>query len=153
MGSRHGPRPGDPGAVIKATKVGAGARSPGTSAAAAAARNIRLRPRLGAAAEEVDNAHEEVTDEEAGPARVPSQPHTSPYTDVLNSRDWWIISQHKLDKEAVKALKRLAAHSVDAKNTFVDKLLSKLEKGDLRHPSRFCITCSKNAIDSDKPEN
>ena len=67
-------------------------------------------------------------------------------TKGLSARDWWVINQHNLDKEAVRALAHLAEERPEAKDTFVDKLVSKLDKGDLRKPSNFVITCVRNAL-------
>ena len=67
-------------------------------------------------------------------------------TKGLSARDWWVINQHNLGKEAVRALAHLAEERPDAKDTFVDKLVSKLDKGDLRKPSNFVITCVRNAL-------
>jgi hypothetical protein len=67
-------------------------------------------------------------------------------TKGLSDRDWWVINQHQLDKEAVRALSHLAEQAPEAKDTFVDKLVLKLDKGDLRKPSNFVITCVRNAL-------
>ena len=67
-------------------------------------------------------------------------------TKGLSARDWWVINQHNLDREAVRALTHLADERPDAKDAFVDKLVSKLDKGDLRKPSNFVITCVRNAL-------
>ena len=67
-------------------------------------------------------------------------------TKGLSDRDWWVIDQHNLDKEAARALAHLAEERPEAKDTFVDKLVSKLDKGDLRKPSNFVITCVRNAL-------
>ena len=66
---------------------------------------------------------------------------------ILNDFDMYLIEEHDLDKEAVKALTRLAQFNTESKDVFMKKLESKLASGDLRKPSNFVITCTKNAMD------
>ena len=79
----------------------------------------------------------------------PQQPPTQQLLQqgLLNDFDLYLIEEHDLDKEAVKALTRLAQFSTESKDVFMKKLEAKLASGDLRKPSNFVITCTKNAME------
>lgn len=83
----------------------------------------------------------------AGSSSSSKRPKHDTSLPELSEHDWWICSQLKLDSQAVKAIRRLALELPDQKQTFMAVLEDKLDKGSLKKPSNFVITCVNNAFE------
>ena len=62
--------------------------------------------------------------------------------DMFSAEEWALVEQHRLDDQAVLALKRLGAVSLDAMQKVFGKLM---RKADIKNASRFVSVSCRNA--------